>query len=58
MINDDIPYEAVRSILGHSSPNSIKYYAKNDIEKLRRCSIDVPAPKRNFAIFLTGGVTL
>ena len=33
MVNDYVPYEAVRSILGHSSPNVIKHYAKIDIEK-------------------------
>lgn len=58
MINDDIPYDAVRSILGHTSVNSIKYYAKNDIEKLRRCAISVPGPTGNFDIFLNGGVKI
>lgn len=55
MINDDIPYEAVRDVLGHTSPNSIRRYAKNDIEKLRRCAIAVPAPSGKFLTFLEGG---
>lgn len=55
MINDDVPYEAVRDILGHTSPNSIRRYAKNDIEKLRRCAIPVPAPTGSFQQFLQGG---
>lgn len=55
MINDDVPYEAVRDILGHTSPNSIRRYAKNDIEKLRRCAIPVPAPAGSFRQFLQGG---
>ena len=55
MINDNIPYEAVRSVLGHTSSNSICRYAKNDIEKLRRCAIPVPAPTGKFLEFLKGG---
>ncbi|MBR3430850.1 MAG: tyrosine-type recombinase/integrase [Clostridia bacterium] len=56
MVNDDVPYEAVSSILGHTSHNSIRNYAKNDIEKLRRCAIPVPAPQGVFQRFLMGGV--
>lgn len=56
MINDDIPYDVVRSFLGHASPNAIRHYAKNDIEKLRRCSISVPNPSREFLDFLKGGI--
>lgn len=56
MINDDVPYEAVKDILGHTSPNAIRHYAKNDIEKLRRCAIPVPTPSGKFQEFLKGGV--
>lgn len=35
MVNDDIPYETVRKVLGHSSNNAIKHYARIDVEKLR-----------------------
>ena len=55
MINDDVPYEAVRDALGHTSPNSIRHYAKNDIEKLRRCAIPVPEASGSFRQFLQGG---
>lgn len=55
MVNDDVPYEAVRSILGHSDPDAIKHYAKLDIEKLRECSIEVPKPSGSFKTFLDGG---
>ncbi len=55
MINDDISYDIVRHILGHTSPNSIRHYAKNDIEKLRRCAVSVPAPSGKFEEFLNGG---
>jgi len=54
MVNDDIPYEAVRTILGHSDPDAIKYYAKLDIEKLRECAIEVPKPSGSFKTFLNG----
>lgn len=56
MINDDVPYEAVKDVLGHTSPNAIRHYAKNDIEKLRRCAIPVPTPSGRFQEFLEGGV--
>lgn len=55
MINDDVPYEAVKNVLGHASPNAIRHYAKNDIEKLRRCAISVPMPSGKFQEFLEGG---
>ncbi len=55
MVNDDVPYEAVRTILGHSDPDAIKHYAKLDIEKLRECAIEVPKPSGSFKTFLDGG---
>jgi len=55
MVNDDVPYEAVRTILGHSDPDAIKHYAKLDIEKLRECAIGVPKPSGSFKTFLDGG---
>ena len=55
MVNDDVPYEVVRSILGHSDPDAIKHYAKLDIEKLRECAIEVPKPSGSFKTFLNGG---
>lgn len=56
MVNADVPYEAVRVILGHNDPNAIKHYAKLDIEKLRECAIEVPNPTYSFKTFLEGGV--
>ncbi len=55
MVNDGIPYEAVRKILGHSDPNAIKHYAKLNIERLRQCAIEVPEPSGKFKEFLQGG---
>lgn len=56
MVNDDIPYETVRKVLGHSSNNAIKHYARIDIEKLRRYSLTPPAPAGKFFAFLYGEV--
>ena len=39
MVNDDINYETVRKVLGHSSNNAIKHYARIDTERLRRYSL-------------------
>jgi site-specific recombinase XerD len=55
MVNSEIPYDAVSKILGHSDPNAIKHYAKLNIELLRQCAIEVPAPSGNFKKFLQGG---
>lgn len=55
MVNDDIPYEVVRSVLGHSDPDAISHYARLSIEKLRKCALPVPAPTGNFLHFLKGG---
>lgn len=55
MVNDAIPYEAVRKILGHSDPNAIKHYAKLNVEMLRQCAIAVPEPSGTFKEFLQGG---
>lgn len=54
MVNDGVPYEAVRKILGHGSSNAVQHYARLDIEKLRACSIRVPSPSGCFADFLEG----
>lgn len=56
MVNDDISYETVRKILGHSSNNAIKHYARIDVEKLRRYSLTPPVPTNKFYAFLCGEV--
>jgi len=58
MVNDSIPYNVVRKVLGHSDPNAIKHYAKLDIEILRLCAIEVPKPSEKFKEFLDGGWSL
>jgi site-specific recombinase XerD len=54
MVNDGVPYEVVRRLLGHRDPNAVKHYAKIDIENLRCYAIDVPPPSGNFENLLEG----
>ena len=54
MVNDGASYEVVRRILGHTDPDIIKHYAKVDIENLRLCAIDPPAPSGLFLSYLSG----
>ena len=56
MVNDDIPYDVVRSILGHTDPDAVRHYAKLDIERLRECAIEVPEPSGIFREFLDGEI--
>ena len=56
MVNDDVSYETVRKILGHSSNNAIKHYARIDVEKLRQYCLEPPQISGNFKIFLNGEV--
>lgn len=44
MVNDGVSYEVIRRILGHNDHNTVRKYAKLDIERLRRCALKVPAP--------------
>ena len=52
MVNDSVSYETVRKILGHSSDNAIKHYARIDIERLRPYCLIPPAPTGSFREFL------
>ena len=54
MVNDGIPYEAVRKTLGHIDPNAISHYARLDIESLRFYALPVPKATGAFADFLAG----
>ena len=56
MVNNDTPYDVIRSILGHADPNAVKHYAKLDIERLRECAIEVPEPSGIFKDFLGRGI--
>lgn len=54
MINNEISYDVVRKVLGHTDPNAVKHYAKVDIDRLREYAIEPPAPAGCFATFLGG----
>ena len=56
MVNDDVSYETVRKVLGHSSNNAIKHYARIDVEKLRQYCLEPPQVSGHFKAFLTGEV--
>lgn len=52
LVAEKIPYDAVRKILGHEDPVSIKHYVKFDIEALRSCAIRVPPPTGKLAAYM------
>ena len=54
MVNDGVPYDAVRKTLGHVDPNAISHYAKLDVERLRFYALPVPKAAGAFADFLSG----
>ncbi len=54
MVNDGIPYESVRKVLGHDSPDAIRRYARLDIEMLRNCALECISPSGTFEEFLKG----
>jgi len=54
MVNNDVPYEVVRKVLGHTDPQAVRHYAKVDLENLRLYAIDVPTPSGIFAKILQG----
>ncbi len=54
LVNDDVPYEAVRKILGHTDPRSITHYAKIDLDNLRLYALEAPSPSGNFETYLSG----
>lgn len=55
MVNDQVPYDVVRKVLGHKDPDAIKHYARVDIERLREYATAVPEPFGMFEAFLNGG---
>jgi site-specific recombinase XerD len=52
LVAEKVPYDAVRKILGHEDPVSIKHYVKFDIEPLRSCAIKVPMPTGKLAAYM------
>ena len=56
MVNDNVPYDVVRKVLGHKDPDAMKHYARVDIERLWEYAITVPEPSGVFEAFLNGGL--
>ena len=54
MINNGLPYELVRQVMGHSSPDMLRHYATLDIDRLRLCALDAPPATGRFLDFLSG----
>ena len=54
LVNNNVPYEAVRRILGHTDPRSITHYAKIDLENLRFYALEAPSPSGSFEEYLSG----
>jgi site-specific recombinase XerD len=55
LVAENVPYDAVRIILGHEDPDAITHYVKLDIENMRFCTLNVPAPSGRFAKYLISG---
>jgi site-specific recombinase XerD len=55
LVAENVPYDAVRTILGHEDPNTITHYVKLDVENLRSCALNVPIPSGRFAEYLING---
>ena len=55
LVEDDVPFEAVRKILGQDSPEATKKYILFKTDMLRRCALPVPLPSDNFAELLVSG---
>ena len=58
MVNDNIPYEAVRKTLGHTDINAIRSYARLNLEQLRMYALPVMGATDTFAAFLDGRCNL
>ena len=58
MINNDLSYEMVRNVLGHTCEDTVNKYASLDINRLRQCALPVHEPVGFFKRFLEGEETL
>lgn len=54
MVNGGGGYDLARKTLGHACPDSIRHYARLEVEALRRYAIEVPPPSGVFARMLEG----
>ena len=54
LLSENVPYDVVRVILGHTDPESTRFYTKMSIEDLRTCALEAPPPSGLFADYLKG----
>jgi integrase len=52
LIAKGVPYAAVTEALGHDDPESVKYYVRVDVRRLRLCALNVPKPSGALAVNL------
>lgn len=52
LVEEKVPYEVVRTLLGQVSTSSTKHYVEFSTEGLRTCALEVPAPGSIFAKYL------
>lgn len=55
LVEDCVPFDVVRKILGQESPESTKKYVLFQTEMLRMCAVRVPDPSGQFAKMLSSG---
>jgi len=48
LVYEKVPFEVVKKIMGHKDQNVLKHYVEFDVEMLRTCSLETPAPTGGF----------
>lgn len=54
LISENVPYEVVRTLLGHVNSESTRHYVEFSIEGLRTCALEVPPPNGLLEKYLAG----
>lgn len=54
LISESVPYEVVRTLLGHVNPESTRHYVEYSIEGLRTCALEIPLPSGLLEKYLSG----
>lgn len=55
LVAENVPYDAVRALLGQVDPHSTRHYVEFAVESLRTCALEVPLPSGRLKNYLTGG---
>lgn len=54
LVSENVPYEVVRTLLGHVNSESTRLYVEFSIEGLRTCALEVPSPSGLLEKYLIG----